>query len=76
MSHIDTAYKMGAAQAQYDFDAELSKQAAPLAPTAPPSQNNLGASIPSQQPGRAPLPVVKPSAGLLPARGVGSAVPQ
>ena len=45
MAHLDTAYKIGALQAQVDFEGEVNKLAAPVpAPTAP------------RQPGTFPIP--------------------
>jgi len=56
MAHLDTAYKIGALQAQVDFEGEVNKLAAPVpAPTAPaPPVSALTA--PRRQPGTFPIP--------------------
>jgi hypothetical protein len=46
VSHLDTAFKLGAIQAQYDFEAELNKVAD--LPAGPP--------IPGVKPGQGPAP--------------------
>jgi|MudIll2142460700_1097286.scaffolds.fasta_scaffold00078_2 hypothetical protein len=69
MSHLDTAYKLGAAQAMQDFQAEVEKLAAPPAPvTPPPGIRAPGGAVPPAAP---PGPVNPgPNAGLAgPKRG-------
>jgi len=56
MAHLDTAYKLGALQAQADFETEISKMAAPVAPAPPP-----------RAPGTAPIQ--EQNLGYMPQKG-------
>lgn len=70
MAHLDTAYKLGALQAQTDFDQEIQKLA--LEGTAPPQ--NPTTIIPGQSAAPVKRPVPMPPAAGLPGRGVGGVV--
>lgn len=66
MSHLDTAYKLGAHQAMQDFQAEVEKIAAP--PPPPPVAGPPAAGPPPRAPGTAPVaPILSP--GLDQAQG-------
>ena len=55
MSHLDTAFKIGAAQAQYDFQVELDKVAAGA-----PGTPSMPIRRPMPLPPEAPTPVPAP----------------
>jgi hypothetical protein len=74
VSHLDTAFKLGAAQAQQDFDAELNKIAdlpeqapagkVPIRPQGPP-EKTIGPGPLVPKPAPAPkLPPLQPRPGM------------
>jgi len=75
MSHLDTAFKIGAAQAQHDFQAELDKVAqGDLRPPIPTPDIRPGQPQPGPAPRPTPTPPPKlrpPAAPLPPYRGPG-----
>jgi hypothetical protein len=79
VSHLDTAFKLGAAQAQQDFDAELKKvadlpdrpPAGMVPPKGPPGPTiGTGKIIPG------PMKPPAPPAPLQPRPGMGQVIPQ
>jgi hypothetical protein len=66
MSHLDTAFKLGAAQAQSDFQAELNKHAEGLVPGRPPAGMGTGNTIGSGglTGGAGPTKMTAPNVGL------------
>ena len=74
MSHLNTAYKLGAAQASNDFLAHVEKQAQGLEASAPPRIGG-GTPIPAP-PTNIPRMTPPPKATQLPTRGVGTRAPQ
>lgn len=65
MAHLDTAYKLGALRAQTDFEAEISKMAAPAGP-APAGPAPAGPALAGSAPAAATLRPHRPA--LLPAQ--------
>lgn len=73
MSHLDTAYKLGAMRAIQDFQTEVEKSAQGLEATPPPRIGGAK-TIPAPPPQTRPL-TPPPSATALPGRGTGTRVP-
>jgi hypothetical protein len=73
VSHLDTAFKIGAAQAQHDFQAELDKVAqGDMRPPIPTPDIRPG----QPQPGPAPRPMPAPTPKLpIPNPGLGPRQP-